>query len=322
MVITVLEKKGSGPRGIGARMVVAEQGLLEGTVGGGTLEQQAVCCGIEGIRKKRSFIREYSLNDLQAGKEGMICGGKMTLYFQYISADDEETKRQFALLFQALEEDEKSWLSLDITDPSFWKMKILKEGINAEGLPEELRDRLKENAGWIKTDRGEWYVEPLARNGKVYIFGGGHVARALTPVLALAGFSCIVMDDREEFASDERFPEAEQVITGDFLHISRYVSIRPWDYVCIMTRGHQYDYYVQRQVLALKPYYIGVMGSKNKIKAVTEKLLNDGFSIEDIESCHMPIGLKIQAETPEEIAVSIAGELIFFRSLQKKGKVI
>lgn len=86
------------------------------------------------------------------------------------------------------------------------------------------------------------------------------------------------MDDREMFANRQVFPDADQVIVGDMERIGDYVSIRPQDYVCVMTRGHQFDYYVQKQALALKPCYLGVMGSKNKIRVVTERLLEDGFS--------------------------------------------
>ena len=81
-----------------------------------------------------------------------------------------------------------------------------------------------------------------------------------------------------------------------------------------MTRGHQFDYYVQNQALALKPAYIGIMGSRSKIKVVTEKLMEDGYAREEIEACHMPIGTQIHAETPAEIAISIAGELISIRA--------
>lgn len=106
---------------------------------------------------------------------------------------------------------------------------------------------------------------------------------------------------------------------GNLERIGDYVAIRPQDYVCVMTRGHQYDYYVQKQALALKPCYLGVMGSKNKICVVTERLLADGFSAEEIQSCHMPIGLAIHAETPAEIAVSVAGEMIALRA-ERMGK--
>lgn len=165
-----------------------------------------------------------------------------------------------------------------------------------------------------------YYVEPLVQSGTAYVFGGGHVAQELVPVLKKVGFRCVIMDDREMFANRQVFPDADQVIVGDMERIGDYVSIRPQDYVCVMTRGHQFDYYVQKQALALKPCYLGVMGSKNKIRVVTERLLEDGFSNEEIKACHMPIGLGIHAETPQEIAVSVAAEMISVRA-ERLGKI-
>ena len=160
----------------------------------------------------------------------------------------------------------------------------------------------------------KYYIEPLVQAGTVYIFGGGHVAQELVPVLSHVGFRCVVMDDREEFANREVFPQAAATIVGNLEGIGSYIDIRPCDYVCVMTRGHQFDYYVQRQALTMKPGYIGIMGSRNKIRVVTDKLLADGFTREEIEACHMPIGTDIRAETPAEIAISIAGELICERA--------
>ena len=153
--------------------------------------------------------------------------------------------------------------------------------------------------------------------GTVYIFGGGHVAQELVPVLAHVGFRCVVYDDRAEFANPQVFPQAAETIVGDLEHIGDRVAIGPQDYVCVMTRGHQFDYYVQKQAMELGPCYIGIMGSRSKIRVVTEKLLEDGFTREEIEGCHMPIGTAIGAETPAEIAVSIAGELIHIRALRE-----
>ena len=153
----------------------------------------------------------------------------------------------------------------------------------------------------------------------MYVFGGGHVAQELVPVLAHVGFRCVVMDDREEFANPQVFPQAKRTVVGDLERISDYVQITERDYVCVMTRGHQFDYYVQRQALAAKPRYIGVMGSRNKIKVTTEKLLADGFTLEEIQFCHMPIGTNILAQTPAEIAISVAGELICVRAESMKG---
>lgn len=152
--------------------------------------------------------------------------------------------------------------------------------------------------------------------GTVYIFGGGHVAQELVPVLSHLDFPCVVFDDRNEFANKKIFPDAKECIIGDFEQIRNYVDVKEKDYVCIMTRGHLSDYVVQKQILKTPASYIGVIGSRRKAAAIREKLLADGFSESETDRCKSPIGLKIHAETPAEIAISIAAELIEKRALR------
>ena len=136
------------------------------------------------------------------------------------------------------------------------------------------------------------------------------MAQELVPVLNHLNFTCIVFDDRPEFANPDIFPEAEKCIVGSFEHLNDYIEIGPQDFVCIMTRGHQFDYLVEKQILKTPASYIGVMGSRSKTKIIREKLLADGFREEEVSRLKSPIGLDIKAETPAEIAISIAGELI------------
>ncbi len=133
------------------------------------------------------------------------------------------------------------------------------------------------------------------------------------PVLTNLDFSCVVVDDREAFANSRRFPDAE-VVVADLEQLPPSLAITPDDYVCIMTRGHAGDYAVERQVLPMRPGYIGVIGSRNKLAFVRDRLLQDGFSAGDMAGIYAPIGLPISAATPEEIAVSIAAELIAVRA--------
>jgi len=147
-------------------------------------------------------------------------------------------------------------------------------------------------------------------SGKVYVFGGGHVARELVPLLSHLEFRCIVLDDRPRFACKTRFPDAEEVLPVDFFDIGKSISVTSEDYLVIMTRGHQYDTVLQAQALRTNAFYIGVMGSRRKIRSVQETLRAEGFTREDFRRVHTPIGLPINGETPAELAVSIAGELI------------
>ena len=310
VLVTIVDSSGSTPRGAGSRMLVTREGIRRGTIGGGAVEHRAMEIAMEALEKQESFIQSFSLTRNQTADLGMVCGGDVRLYFQYVSAEDARMEELCARILEAMEQDRDSWLIVEMTDVSAWHMGLLQNG-SCFGLD---FPPLGPKAGQIQLEGRTFYTEPLVQAGTVYIFGGGHVAQELVPLLAHLNFRCVVMDDRAEFANPQVFPQAVRTIAGNLERIFDYVQITGRDYVCIMTRGHQYDYYVQKQVLPLKPRYIGIMGSHNKIRVTTDKLLADGFSPEEIRSCHMPIGTDILAQTPAEIAVSVAGELIFVRA--------
>ena len=134
------------------------------------------------------------------------------------------------------------------------------------------------------------------------------------PAVAAVGFRPVVYDDRPEFADPARFPQAEVVLCGDFLSLGEQVRVTPDDYVVIMTRGHQADYEVLAQTLRSGAKYLGCIGSKKKLALCKERLLAAGFTEEEYQRVHAPIGLAIGAETPEENAVSVTAELIAVRA--------
>lgn len=322
VLVTVLASSGSAPRGAGARMLVKRDGQIQGTIGGGGVEYRAVQIALEAMRERVSYIKGFTLTKDQVSDMGMVCGGDVTVYFQYISPDDSVTRGVCAQVLEAFRRDEDTWLLLDISEETCWRMGICgREGWEDTPFAGMLERMLEKDEGVFSCRARQYqvegrmlYIEPLVQAGAVYIFGGGHVARELVPVLAHVGFRCVVMDDREEFCSPQRFPMACRTVVGDMERIADHLTICEKDYVCVMTRGHSTDYLVQRQVLACRPRYVGVIGSRNKVAMVTERLLEDGFSREEIAACHMPIGTRICAETPAEIAISIAGELIAVRA--------
>ena len=160
-------------------------------------------------------------------------------------------------------------------------------------------------------------MEPLVRAGKVCIFGGGHVGRALVPVLAAVGFRVVLFDNRAALAKPENYPAADEVIFGDFRRIYDKVTLTPDDYAVIMTPGHQADFEILSQVLKSEAAYIGCIGSRSKVAKTQEKLRAEGYGDADIARIHSPIGLPILAETPEEIAISIAAEMIEHRAKRR-----
>ena len=164
------------------------------------------------------------------------------------------------------------------------------------------------------------FVEEFKVKSRAFIFGGGHVAKALEPVLRHVDFDTWIIDDREEYANVERFPEAAGVVVcRDFDHCfedleAAGVEIGDDGYVIIVTRGHRGDLSVLRQALH-KPYaYLGMIGSRRKNGLLFDQLREEGVSDERIATVHAPIGLEIGSETPEEIGVSIAAEVIQVRA--------
>lgn len=161
----------------------------------------------------------------------------------------------------------------------------------------------------------ELFIEPILSNPTIYIFGGGHIGLALAKIGMLTGFKVVVIDDRPEFANPERFPEAEETIVDDFGKVFSKLKIDRSSYITITTHNHKGDEAALEGALGTKARYIGMIGSKNKIEVVYSRLREKGFSQEQLDRVHSPIGLRIFAQTPEEIAVSILAEIIAVRRM-------
>ena len=159
-----------------------------------------------------------------------------------------------------------------------------------------------------------YYTEPLVRAGKVYIFGGGQMARELVPVLKRTGFYITVYEDDEKFAGRELFPKAENIVLYDFTKISEKIAVREADYVVIMTRGHKNDFDVLEQMLKSEARYVDCMGDAKKLADIKKRLVETGVPQRALNKLYSPIGLKIKAGTLAEIAISIAAEMILFRA--------
>ncbi len=158
------------------------------------------------------------------------------------------------------------------------------------------------------------FVDPVISDPVVYIFGGGHVSKQIGPIAHLVGFSVVIIDDRAEFSNPENFPYAKDVITSSFTNIMERLPVNESSYLIIVTRGHAHDNTVLEQALNTQAKYIGMIGSSRKRKIIYKNLLKQGFTQEQLNAVHSPIGLEICAETPEEIAVAIVGELIKVRA--------
>jgi xanthine dehydrogenase accessory factor len=247
----------------------------------------------------------------------MICGGDVDVYFQFIDGGDKKTFEMLADCLKRLEKDENLWLVTDLTLLSSWLMAVYSGDDPPLGISHSDIKRLARSAPILAdiSDR-RFYCEPVNFAGKTFIFGGGHVAQALAPVLAVLGFRCVIFDSREEYVTPELFPTAYGLVAGNFDRIGDKITITPNDYVVIVT--HNYDAVVEEQVLRNECAYVGLIGSRIKVAELKKRLAEAGFSKETLDKVHAPIGIPIRSETPEEIAISIAAEMILERANRRE----
>ena len=314
VLVTVVASSGATPRGAGARMLVGRGGRICGTIGGGAVEYRSEHIAAEVLKEKKSGSHDFSLTKNDVQNLGMICGGDVKVYFRYIPAGDGETLALAAEAEKRFEGGQDMWLLNEISDSGRMCVYSAGGGFFPYEPPLWTKDLMSRKPQSGEREGREFYAEQINSSGRVYVFGCGHVAQELVPVLAHVGFRCVAMDDRPEFASRELFPSAEEVLLIDFQRVADYVAIGPEDYVCIMTRGHAFDTVVQAQALRTPACYIGVIGSRHKAAGVRAALKEQGFTDGQLDRIVTPIGLEIKAETPAEIAISIAGQMILHRA--------
>ncbi|GAA0122866.1 MAG: XdhC family protein [Clostridium argentinense] len=206
-----------------------------------------------------------------------------------------------------------------------------EEGIIGEGLTKKLilddqREQSITEPVAVKEGETISFYEPIALKDRLVILGGGHVALPLCEFASKTGFHVTVVDDRPEFANHLRFPWASKVICEGFEPALKKLSITDADYITIVTRGHRYDADCLRYILKYtQPFYLGMIGSKRRVKGLFQILEEEGYDREKISRICSPIGLDIGAVLPEEIAISILAELILYKrgsNIKRSNKII
>jgi xanthine dehydrogenase accessory factor len=177
----------------------------------------------------------------------------------------------------------------------------------------DLTDESMAEGGLICGGKLEIFVEPVLPTPKMVIFGAGHISMQLSRIASIAGFKTTIVDNRPVYANKERFPEAEGIYSDTFEQAFEEITPGENTYVVIVTRGHVEDQNVLRWAVQTNARYIGMIGSKRKIRSITQQLESEGIARDRLERVHMPIGLEIGAVTPEEIAVAVVAEVIHNR---------
>ncbi len=328
---TLVSRVGSAPRAVGAKYLIRADGSTVGSIGGGCVEAEVWQEAQKVMEKQEGKVLHFELTSEQLAEGGLVCGGNINIFleslreeFLNIYAEAARIKQKggsaiLATLVLVEGDFPKGEGSKVLIKNSGEKVGSLLGGAELESKILSEREvvlRQKKPKILVFNQKGrsvEVLLEPVFCEPTVYIFGGGHVSEQVAPLAKNVNFKVVVIDDREMFANRERFPEVDEVIVSEFEKCFNRFNIDDSSYIIIVTRGHLYDGIVLEQAAESKARYIGMIGSKKKIRTLYQSLTEKGIAKETLGRVHAPIGIDINSETPEEIAVSIVAELIKVR---------
>lgn len=297
-LLVVIDKQGSSPGQPGFKMAVAEDGKMKGSIGGGQTEYRLVEMARKELKKESSGIylkREIHQSDAEEDKSGMICSGEQWVAFYPL---DEGDLPLISGINKIIKSGDKGLLSF-----------------NQSGISFDKDGRLHHQHKNPVSSQDEWqYLEETGNEKSLYIFGAGHVGLALSSIMSHLDFTIHIFDDRKDLPTllENTFTNHSKII--DYRNIGKLVQEDQNSYVVIMTFGHKSDEIVLRQLIDKNLKYLGMMGSSRKVAKIFENLRNDGFPEETIQSVFAPIGISIESQTPYEIAISIAAQLVTIKN--------
>jgi len=292
MLIVITEAEGSTAGKPGFKMLVDANGNMTGTVGGGIQEYNLVETAKKKLAKEdySTFYKKFVHRENEKDASGMICSGSDSAVIVPIL---EKQKNEITALMELSRSGKESLLIL-----------------SAKGMKVGNR-RNEKQYQFDFVDETKWsYEENIEPGDTVYIIGGGHVGLALSRVLATLDFHTVVIDNRENLDTMERNIHADRKIISDYDKIDKIVNSGVHSFAVIMTFGHSADELVLTKLIDKNLKYLGMMASRAKRVKIYENLESKGVASELLEKVYSPIGIKIKSDTPEEIAISIAAEII------------
>ena len=299
-VLTVIENSGSSPGRKGFKMLIAQDDFIFGSVGGGVMEFSLVEEAQQLLLKANSpiFIKKQIHKGRIKDGSGMICSGEQTVAFHCLVSEHIPVIQH---ILASLQKGEKG--SLSLTPKSF--------SFSDKRLDNQFEYQINSEEDWL-------FEEHIGFRESLYIIGGGHVGVAVSDLFVKLGFHVSVFDNREDLNTLENNNFAHQKLVIDYNNIEDYLPQESDTYVAIMTNKYTEDKLVLSKLIRNNYKFIGVLGSKAKLKTMWKILLREGFTKEELDAIHAPIGLSIKSETPEEIAVSIAAEIILVKNRGRK----
>ncbi len=333
VLATVVRTIGSTPQKPGSSALFGRKGLVSGTVGGGVVEGEVQKLAAEAILSKNSGLYHFNLaNDISKTEEA-ICGGEISVL---ADATPSEHIKVFNQLKLSLANGIPGVLITRVTPATEGCVKINRYWISEmvrPSLPDDLLARIEPEVTKLMNEKnpsgfsgleiglpgGEpsvpVFLQPFFPPGQLVIAGAGHIGRALAHLGSLLDFEVTVIDDRSEFANRENIPDADHFIVDNIGKAIGDVKKGENTYVVIVTRGHRDDAAALKPCIGKGVAYIGMIGSKNKIAAMRAHFLENGWATSaQWDQIHAPVGLPIKSQTVEEIAVSIAAELVMVRN--------
>jgi xanthine dehydrogenase accessory factor len=301
LLLLVVESGGSSPGKPGFKMAVTVDGRIHGTIGGGIMEKELADKAVNLLARGtgRPQLLKLLHHEGGAGKSsGMICSGWQRLAMLPLAGTDS-----------------------DAVDSLIFALKRNRPGrlkISPGGMEFQPRQKPAATIAFTAKSAEDWlYQEEAGQRPTVTIIGGGHVGLALSRVMADLNFHIVVLDDRAEVATMAENTYAQEKQLVSYKSIGRQVSEGQQSYVVIMTFGHQADERVLAQLARKKLRYLGLMGSPAKIAQIFANLKRKGIGAASLKKIHAPVGLPINSHTPEEIAISIAAEIIQIKNQSK-----
>ncbi len=336
---TVSGTKGSAPQKTGNSAVFNENRLITGTIGGGFVEFSVQKIVDDAIRNNHSALHSFNLANELAAQEGSICGGNMEVL---LDAEPEKHIPVFNAINKSLSKREAGVMLINCRPESSGHLEIKREWITVQTLEAKagsikpgainlikamLENPVKGDFRRIDLDetaeeqRHSVFLESIVPSPLLIIAGAGHIGKALSQLGKMLAFEVIVWDYRCEYANKENLPNADVVLTGSINNTLAKIATDLHTYVVAVTTGHKNDTEVLKTFIGSPAGYIGMIGSRKKTILMRDQFLAEGWATkEQWKKVYAPIGLDICSETVEEIAVSIAAQLIQVRHKLNKCK--
>ena len=287
---TVISTWGSSPRPIGGQMAIDSNGQIIGSVSGGCIEGAVITEGINSINDGKTRVKDYGITNDMAWEVGLACGGELKVLIQPLNIEDE-------LVFHIVN--------------NIKKRELTKVKINCLTGSRKIDNSITNQLSYYDKQKNE-FIHIIDPKPRLFIVGAVHIAQALISIARTADFEIILIDPREHFATQERFPNCKILNEWPDEALSNF-TLDQATHLVTLTHDPKIDDPALIHVLKRNIGYIGSLGSKKTHQKRCERLLHLNFSKNDLSKIHGPIGLNIRAKTPAEIAISIMGEIVSFR---------